>query len=277
MNKLVGVEGYALGQEIQIGNLGLEIGRQSPETPQLRGDNWLSNDHARLSWSAKGELMIVDRGSTNGTYVNGRRITSTPLSPGDRIEVGGSVFQLAASPRTPPPHSASQVDVAIAGGVNAHDGGVVVNRDARDIYSSSARVDGNGLAVGRDYVEGDTIEFDPTGFRTARGFARLFLIIGTLVALVGFGLFGYMMIDAFGSFQDVMAQGADCDRNFPIGPERVECHLNIGMPTIAFVPWGAAGLAVMFGGMVVYSIGTMMNRNTDRREERARARLRRRS
>lgn len=276
MTKLVGIEGFAVGQELVIGDLGLEIGRDSLETPQLRGDNWLSGEHARLAWSADGGLMIVDRKSTNGTYVNGARITSTRLSPGDRIEVGGTLFRLDGTSAVPPPHAAaSQVDVQIAGGFSAQGGGVAVARDAGDIHSSSARVVGAyGKAAGRDYFEGDTLEVDLTGFRTARGLARFFLIVGTLVALVGFGLFGYMILDAFGSFQDVMAESAQCDQNFPLGPERVECHLNIGSPQIAFVPWGAAGAAVMFTGMVISIIGTMMNRTTDRREERARRRAR---
>ncbi len=272
MTKLVGIEGYAVGQELVVGDLGLEIGRESPETPQLRGDRWLSEQHARIAWSADGGLMIVDRTSTNGTYVNGMRITSTRLSPGDRIEVGGTVFRLDAMATTPPRHSASQVDVEIAGAVNVRDGGVAVARDARDIYSSSARVDGNGFAVGRDYVD-NTVEFDPTGFRTARGLARFFLIVGTLVALVGFGLFGYMMLEAFGSFQEVMAKSAECEQ-LKVGPAWAACHQNVGMPAFAFFPYGAAGAATMFAGIVIYTLGTMMNRNTDKREERARRRAR---
>lgn len=275
MTKLVGIEGYAVGQELVVGDLGLEIGRDSPDTPQLRGDNWLSEQHARLAWSADGGLMIVDRKSPYGTYVNEKRITSARLSPGDRIEVGGTVFRLDAPATMPPRHSASQVDVQLAGGMRTEGGGVAVAHDARDVTTHNARVDGDyGRAAGRDYFEGDTLEVDLTGFRTARGFARLFLIVGTLIALVGFGLFGYMMLDAFGSFQDVMAQHAECDRSFPLGPERVQCNLNIGLPTIAFVPWGAAGATVMFAGIVVYTLGTMMNRNTDKQMERARRRAR---
>jgi hypothetical protein len=273
MTKLVGVEGIGAGLEIQVGNLGVEIGRQSLDTPQLRDDRWLSGQHARLAWSEGGDLMIVDLNSTNGTYVNAKRITSVRLSAGDLIEVGSSVFRLDAK-TVPSRHSAAQAEVAIAGSLDVRDGGVAVARDARDIYSSSARVDGNGVAIGRDYIEGDTIEFDPSGFRSARGLARFFLIVGTLVALVGFGLFGYMMIEAFGSFQEVQAASAECDQNFDLGPAWAECHQNVGMPEIAFFPFGAAGAATMFAGMVVYTFGMMMNRNTDKREEKARRRSR---
>ena len=279
MRKLVGIDGYADGQEIPVGNLGLLVGRQSAETPQWHGDYLLAQRHAEILWSGDGGLTIRDAGSANGTWVNGRRVDSAALSPGDQIELGSTLFRLVEVPT--PSHQGvaiSHVDVQMGGGLSAQGGGVAVGRDARDIHSSSARIDGDyGRAAGRDYFEGDNLEVDLTGFRTARGFARLFLIVGTLVALVGFGLVGYMMLDAFGSFQDVMAQHAECDRNFPLGQEQVECNLNIGLPTIAFVPWGAAGATVMFVGLVLFLIGTMMNRNTNRREERAVRRARART
>ena len=218
--------------------------------------------------------MIVDRNSTNGTYVNGARITSTRLSSGDRIEVGGTLFRLDTTSAVLSPNAAaSQVDVQIAGGFSAQGGGVAVARDAGDIHSSSAQSHGDhSMAIGRDYVD-NTVEFDPTGFRTARGLARFFLIVGTLVALVGFGLFGYMMLEAFGSFQEVMAKSAECEQ-LEVGPDWAACHRNVGMPAIAFFPYGAAGAATMFAGIVIYTLGTMMNRNTDKQEERARRRAR---
>lgn len=275
MQKLVGIDGYAAGQEIQVGHLGLLVGRQSAETPQLHGDLLLSQKHAEILWSADGGLTIRDGGSTNGTWVNGRRVESSALSPGDQVELGSTLFRLVDVPM--PSHqglATSRVDVQIAGGLSAQGGGVAVARDAGDIHSSSARVDGAyGRAAGRDYFEGDTLEVDLTGFRTARGFARLFLIVGTLVALVGFGLIGYMMLNAFGSFQEVMAKSAECEQ-LEVGPAWAACHRNVGMPAIAFFPYGAAGAAVMFTGMVISVIGTMMNRNTDRREERVRRRAR---
>jgi pSer/pThr/pTyr-binding forkhead associated (FHA) protein len=35
-----------------------------------------------------GDLDITDLGSTNGTFVNGNRITAARLVPGDRFTVG---------------------------------------------------------------------------------------------------------------------------------------------------------------------------------------------
>ncbi len=54
-------------------------------------DGNVSRRHAELSRDGNAGWSVVDLGSTNGTEVNGRRITKrTPLEDGDRIGVGGS-------------------------------------------------------------------------------------------------------------------------------------------------------------------------------------------
>ena len=48
-------------------------------------------------------LLIRDLGSTNGTYVNRRRVTRpTPVGEGDHIELADMEFRLEYRPRTPP-------------------------------------------------------------------------------------------------------------------------------------------------------------------------------
>jgi pSer/pThr/pTyr-binding forkhead associated (FHA) protein len=44
--------------------------------------------HCRLTALPSGELEVRDLESTNGTYVNGRRIESARLASGDRLRVG---------------------------------------------------------------------------------------------------------------------------------------------------------------------------------------------
>ena len=48
----------------------------------------ISRVHCRLTALADGELEIKDLESTNGTYVNGERIETARLAPGDRLQVG---------------------------------------------------------------------------------------------------------------------------------------------------------------------------------------------
>ena len=73
------------------------IGRE--EGFDLGGDPELSRRHARISTGPSGELLVEDLGSTNGTLVNGHRISApTPVRGGDRIELGGTVLEVIGDP-----------------------------------------------------------------------------------------------------------------------------------------------------------------------------------
>jgi hypothetical protein len=57
------------------------------------GDEFASNLHAKV-YEAEGRFYVEDLGSTNGTYVNGRRITyPTELRGGDQIKIGRTVME----------------------------------------------------------------------------------------------------------------------------------------------------------------------------------------
>jgi FHA domain/Domain of unknown function (DUF1707) len=58
-------------------------------------DPTVSRAHAALSY-ADGSWSLRDLGSTNGTFVNGRRISGeTEVKPGDEVAFGGARFVLA--------------------------------------------------------------------------------------------------------------------------------------------------------------------------------------
>ncbi len=48
----------------------------------------VSRVHCRLTARADGELEVRDLDSTNGTFVNGQRVETAQLAPGDRVQVG---------------------------------------------------------------------------------------------------------------------------------------------------------------------------------------------
>lgn len=47
----------------------------------------VSREHAIIYKTSTGAIVIEDRGSTNGTYVNGTKITSRELRPGDKVTI----------------------------------------------------------------------------------------------------------------------------------------------------------------------------------------------
>jgi hypothetical protein len=68
------------------------IGR-SKQAECVLSDPNVSRRHAELRRSQVGDWTIADLGSTNGVKVNGRRVTSTRLSPGDQVTVGTTTFR----------------------------------------------------------------------------------------------------------------------------------------------------------------------------------------
>ena len=72
----------------------LRIGRV-PDNDIVLPDLDVSRHHAELRKSPAGTYEIVDLGSHNGTYVNGRRVSSAVISEDDIVSVGHSTFRLA--------------------------------------------------------------------------------------------------------------------------------------------------------------------------------------
>jgi cytochrome P450/NADPH-cytochrome P450 reductase len=71
----------------------LRIGR-TPDNDIVVPDPGVSRHHAELR-SVAGAYRIVDLDSSNGTFVNGQRVTAAPLSEGDIVGIGPSTFRLA--------------------------------------------------------------------------------------------------------------------------------------------------------------------------------------
>jgi len=57
-------------------------------------EDMVSRSHARLTFDPAGNVYIEDLQSTNGTFVNGERITKTRLQEGDRVLIGTSILKV---------------------------------------------------------------------------------------------------------------------------------------------------------------------------------------
>ncbi len=72
----------------------LTIGRSDQCQVRVEGDSYVSSVHARI-FQRDGSYMVEDLGSTNGTYLNRRRITApAALQRGDRVKVGKTVLEM---------------------------------------------------------------------------------------------------------------------------------------------------------------------------------------
>jgi Protein of unknown function (DUF3662)/Inner membrane component of T3SS, cytoplasmic domain len=82
-------------RRIPVSGAPIRIGR-APECELVLKDSRVSRRHARLH-ARNGVLVLTDLGSTNGTRVNGHRVTELVLGEGDRIEIGDTKVVIEAA------------------------------------------------------------------------------------------------------------------------------------------------------------------------------------
>jgi pSer/pThr/pTyr-binding forkhead associated (FHA) protein len=80
------------GVAVAIGRAPIVIGRL-PECTVVLADTNISRRHAQVTLEG-GDVVVTDLGSTNGTFVNGRRIARAVVKPGDEVLVGASRLRI---------------------------------------------------------------------------------------------------------------------------------------------------------------------------------------
>jgi hypothetical protein len=92
---LTGVSGPVEGKQFSVKKHGLLIGRNPGNDLAIPQDERVSGSHAYLRYE-KGGLLIIDRNSRNGTFVNEKKLSDTGyvLTSGDRIRVGDSTLEV---------------------------------------------------------------------------------------------------------------------------------------------------------------------------------------
>lgn len=106
------------GDPIPLLKATLVVGRRESSDIVLRFPN-VSGTHCELA-IVEGHWTVRDLGSSNGTKVNGTRVTESRLDPGDKLSIGRHEYEIAYDP-------------AALGA----DGGATFSATQRDIFSRS--------------------------------------------------------------------------------------------------------------------------------------------
>jgi hypothetical protein len=216
------------------------IGRESA-TGIVVDDESVSRRHAMLSRDG-GHVVLTDLRSTNGTWINDRRLYGAQeLHPGDTVRLGQ--VSMAFESGAPSSVAASYRFGDVGGPVNAGSGRQYI--------------------AGRDQHIGDRVHYDRRTYRTeadtadglfeGRGFGRVLIVVGGLICLAGFAMFAYVIFSAMGASIDD-----------PIGQSPFAIEI---LPGVPMLPVGFGAFVV--GGFVA-SIGSAMSRAARKRHERRR-------
>jgi ABC transport system ATP-binding/permease protein len=110
VSKLIASGGILSGRSFTIGRNGLMIGRDPAACQVVVADDEISRLHAWVGYNEEGQVILRDRNSANGTYVNQVRIAEKVLNPSDEIAFGTGrrhLFRLLTAESTAPPGTPS--------------------------------------------------------------------------------------------------------------------------------------------------------------------------
>lgn len=103
---LRGVSGQGFGRSYPL--LGPSVVGRAPECVLRLDESGLSRQHARLVPTGDG-VQVEDLGSTNGTFINGKRVQRGFAAPGDEIGFDTLRFRVTSPGQQDPATAAAQV------------------------------------------------------------------------------------------------------------------------------------------------------------------------
>jgi two-component system, NtrC family, sensor kinase len=110
------------------------VGRDAANQIQVH-DTEVSRRHVELSYDGT-SCTVTDLGSSNGTFVNGKRISEPcQLTTGDKLQVGGTVMLFTDPAENPPEDLSDKIDIVFRGQAAA----------SSRIVRSMSQVEGSGI------------------------------------------------------------------------------------------------------------------------------------
>ncbi|MEO1615286.1 MAG: ATP-binding protein [Planctomycetota bacterium] len=110
MASLYVVRGRDQGKHFQLADSVMRIGRDTHNEIQLL-DGEASRNHAEIHIEDPSKYTLVDLESSNGTRINGQRVTRQALASGDRIEIGATLLIFTGTSQPTAIEAAHGVDI----------------------------------------------------------------------------------------------------------------------------------------------------------------------
>ncbi len=133
MPSLFVIQGRDQGTRFELDGATYAIGRIAANSIQLH-DTEISREHATLR-RVGDSYQLRDQGSSNGTFVNGRRVQEYTLVSGDQVQLGRTLLLYTGVTDRPPVDLSGQVDI-----VAQHAG-----EDGSRIVHSVTQDEGSGI------------------------------------------------------------------------------------------------------------------------------------
>ncbi|HEV2521908.1 MAG TPA: FHA domain-containing protein [Candidatus Acidoferrales bacterium] len=95
-----------------VGGQTVTIGRTTRANFAIPHDTFMSGVHFAVEFGPKG-CVLTDQKSSNGTFVNGAKVTQVPLNGGDEVRSGQTVFVVRIVDEEPLPTAAKVVAPAV--------------------------------------------------------------------------------------------------------------------------------------------------------------------
>jgi FHA domain len=150
--KLIQLDAGRDVKTIDLDTLPVVLGRQPPRGVAIPHPT-ISREHARI-FESGGKFSVADLNSSNGTFVNGARVTRADLRQGDRLRLGEVELRVdlgEPSANAPEGHvdagadrrdEAVRADADVDGGIQLEEGHLGI-----DVHGGSAPIERSGTAT----------------------------------------------------------------------------------------------------------------------------------